>query len=204
MARMRWGWRGAFLVTIAAGLAGCATGSAGYSEPEQARVDAYERAAGQILQSRGMKAPAPVVRIGTDPTLAGAGRPAGYYTDRSGFRDAGRPGSIVVNHAAMADDFIAQAVLSQELAHYVLGHVDDRCRDRRIECDIEARIASVELLMTGWGLDYTDAIRLQYAYLKSVVLAARRGDITVVAGPSDPCRELQEFAARYKATASCE
>jgi hypothetical protein len=58
--------------------------------------------------------------------------------------------------------------------------------------------------MTGWGLDYTDAIRLQYAYLKSVVLAARRGDITVVAGPSDPCRELQEFAARYKATASCE
>jgi hypothetical protein len=110
----------------------------------------------------------------------------------------------VVNHAAMADDFIAQAVLSQELAHYVLGHVDDRCRDRRIECDIEARIASVELLMTGWGLDYTDAIRLQYAYLKSVVLAARRGDITVVAGPSDPCRELQEFAARYKATASCE
>src|SRR6185312_6046368 len=185
MARMRWGWRGAFLVTIAAGLAGCATGSAGYSEPEQARVDAYERAAGQILQSRGMKAPAPVVRIGTDPTLAGAGRPAGYYTDRSGFRDAGRPGSIVVNHAAMADDFIAQAVLSQELAHYVLGHVDDRCRDRRIECDIEARIASVELL-------------------KTVVLAARRGDITVVAGRSDPCRELQEFAARYKATASCE
>src|SRR6185503_3274170 len=131
MARMRWGWRGAFLVTIAAGLAGCATGSAGYSEPEQARVDAYERAAGQILQSRGMKAPAPVVRIGTDPTLAGAGRPAGYYTDRSGFRDAGRPGSIVVNHAAMADDFIAQAVLSQELAHYVLGHVDDRCPDRQ-------------------------------------------------------------------------
>ena len=114
---MRWGWRGAFLVTIAAGLAGCATGSAGYSEPEQARVDAYERAADQVLQSRGMKGPAPVVRIGTDPTLTGAGRPAGYYTDRSGFRDAGRSGTIVVNHAAMADDFIAQAVLSQELAH---------------------------------------------------------------------------------------
>jgi hypothetical protein len=200
---MRWGWRGTLAVTLAAGLAGCATGSATYSEPEQARVDAYERAAEQILQSRGMKGPAPLVRIGTDPSLDGAGRPAGYYIDRARFQDAGR-GSIVVNHAAMADDFIAQAVLSQELAHYVLGHADDRCRDRRVECDIEARIASVELLMTGWGLDYTDAIRLQYAYLKSVVLAARRGDVAVAPGRTDPCRELQEFAARYKATASCE
>ena len=203
MAGTRWGWGGALLVAIAAGLAGCATGSASYSEPEQARIDAYEKAAEQVLQSRGMKGPAPAVRIGIDPTLAGAGRPAGYYTDRSSFRDAGRA-SIVVNHAAMADDFIAQAVLSQELAHYVLGHADGRCRDRRIECDIEARIASVELLMTGWGLEYTDAIRLQYAYLKSVVLAARRGDVAVAPGRSDPCRELQEFAARYKATASCE
>ena len=203
MARTRWGWCGALVVVLAAGLAGCATGSAGYSEPEQARIDAYERAAEQVLQSRGMKGPAPVVRIGIDPTLTGAGRPAGYYTDRSGLRDAGR-GRIVVNHAAMADDFIAQAVLSQELAHYVLGHADDRCRERRVECDIEARIASVELLMTGWGLDYTDAIRLQYAYLKSVVLAAQRGDVAVAPGRTDPCRELQEFAARYKATASCD
>lgn len=204
MAWMRWGWRGVLLPIAAAGLAGCATGSAGYSEPEQARIDAYERAAEQVLQSRGMKGPAPVVKIGTDPVLANAGRPAGYYTDRFSFRDAGRSGSIVVNHAAMADDFIAQAVLSQELAHYVLGHADDRCRDRRIECDIEARITSVELLMTGWGLDYSDAIRLQYAYLKSVVLAAQRGDVPVAPGRSDPCRELQEFAARYKAQASCE
>lgn len=203
MARTRWGWRGALVVALAAGLAGCATGSPGYSEPEQARIDAYERAAEQVLQSRGMKGPAPVVRIGIDPALTGAGRPAGYYTDRSGLRDAGR-GRIVVNHAAMADDFIAQAVLSQELAHYVLGHADDRCRERRVECDIEARIASVELLMTGWGLDYTDAIRLQYAYLKSVVLAAQRGDVAVAPGRTDPCRELQEFAARYKATASCD
>ncbi len=200
---MRPGCRVAFVVAIAVGLAGCATGSTGYSEPEQARIDAYERAAEQVLESRGMKGPAPVVKIGTDPTLANAGRPAGYYTDRSSFRNGGR-GSIVVNHAAMADDFIAQAVLSQELAHYVLGHADDRCRDRRIDCDIEARIASVELLMTGWGLEYTDAIRLQYAYLKSVVLAARRGDLPIAPGGSDPCRELQEFAARYKATASCE
>jgi hypothetical protein len=203
MARTRWGWRGALVVALAAGLAGCATGSPGYSEPQQARIDAYERAAEQVLQSRGMKGPAPVVRIGIDPTLTAAGRPAGYYTDRSGLRDAGR-GRIVVNHAAMADDFIAQAVLSQELAHYVLGHADDRCRERRVECDIEARIASVELLMTGWGLDYTDAIRLQYAYLKSVVLAAQRGDVAVAPGRTDPCRELQEFAARYKATASCD
>jgi hypothetical protein len=191
------------VVTIAAGLAGCATGTPGYSEPEQARVDAYERAAEQVLQSRGMKGPAPIVRIGTDPTLASAGRPVGYYTDRSSFRDAGRT-SIVVNHAAMADDFIAQAVLSQELAHYVLGHVEDRCRDRRVECEIEARITSVELLMTGWGLEYSEAIRLQYAYLKSVVLAAQRGDVATAPGRSDPCRELREFAARYKATASCE
>jgi hypothetical protein len=127
----------------------------------------------------------------------------GYYSDRSSFRDAGRT-SIVVNHAAMADDFIAQAVLSQELAHYVLGHVEDRCRDRRVECEIEARITSVELLMTGWGLEYSEAIRLQYAYLKSVVLAAQRGDVATAPGRSDPCRELREFAARYKATASCE
>ena len=190
-------------MTIAAGLTGCATGGPRYSEPEQARIDEYERAAEQVLQSRGMTGPAPIVRIGTDPTLAGAGRPVGYYTDRSSVLAAGR-GRIVVNHAAMADDFIARAVLSQELAHYVLGHDEDRCRDRRVECEIEARITSVELLMTGWGLEYSEAIRLQYAYLKSVVLAARRGDLAVTPDRGDPCRELQEFAVRYKATVSCE
>ena len=121
---MRWGWRGAFLVTIAAGLAGCATGSAGYSEPEQARVDAYERAAGQILQSRGMKAPAPVVRIGIDPTLAGAGRPAGYYTDRSGFRDAGRPGSIVRCNHRHAGAEVAEHLPEQLPGPGLDGHRD--------------------------------------------------------------------------------
>jgi hypothetical protein len=193
----RKGWRrlGAGLAA-ALGLAGCATGSRSYTEPEQARIDAYERAAEQILQSRGMKGPAPAVRVGTDPSLAGAGRPAGYYTDQ------GR--RIVVNRAAVADDYIAQAVLSQELAHYVLGHADNACRERRLECEIEARIASVELLMTGWGLEYSDAIRLQYAYLKSVVLAAQRGEVPATPGKSDPCRELQEFATRFKAQASCE
>ncbi len=58
--------------------------------------------------------------------------------------------------------------------------------------------------MTGWGLEYSEAIRLQYAYLKSVVLAAQRGEVPAVPGRTDPCRELQEFAARFKASASCE
>ena len=195
MGRKGWGRLGAGLA-VALGLAGCATGSGAYTEPEQARIDAYERAAEQIFQSRGMKGPAPAVRVGTDPSLAGAGRPAGYYTDQ------GR--RIVVNRAAVADDYIAQAVLSQELAHYVLGHADGACRERRLECEIEARIASVELLMTGWGLEYSDAIRLQYAYLKSVLLAAQRGEVPATPGKSDPCRELQEFATRFKAQASCE
>jgi len=200
MSCTRPGWLAAGLLA-AIGLAGCATGSGAYSEPEQARIDAYERAAEQVLQSRGMKGPAPVVRVGTDPSLAAAGRPAGYYTDQG---RAARSGMIVVNRAAVADDYIAQAVLSQELAHYVRGHADGACRERRLECEIEARIASVELLMTGWGLEYSDAIRLQYAYLKSVVLAAQRGDVPAAPGKSDPCRELQEFATRFKASASCE
>jgi hypothetical protein len=195
MGRKGWGRLGVGLAATLA-LAGCATGSGAYTEPEQARIDAYERAAEQILQSRGMKGRPPAVRVGTDPSLAGAGRPAGYYTDQ------GR--RIVVNRAAVADDYIAQAVLSQELAHYVLGHADNACRERRLECEIEARIASVELLMTGWGLEYSDAIRLQYAYLKSVVLAAQRGEVPATPGKSDPCRELQEFATRFKAQASCE
>ena len=111
----------------------------------------------------------------------------------------------MVNRAAIADDYIAQAVLSQELAHFVLGHADDACRERRHECEVEARITSVELLDDRLGSRYSDAVRLQSAYLKSVRPGgpARGGD-----GPSrassDPCRELQEFAARFKAPASCE
>ena len=57
--------------------------------------------------------------------------------------------------------------------------------------------------MTGWDLSYADAVRLQYAYLKSVLLAVQR-DATTVAGDRDPCRQLQEFAARFKASATCE
>src|SRR5260370_3057166 len=109
MGRKGWGRLGAGLAA-ALGLAGCATGSGAYTEPEQARIDAYERAAEQILQSRGMKGPAPAVRVGTDPSLAGAGRPAGYYTDH------GR--RIVGNRAAAAHDYIAPPVLSPQLAPY--------------------------------------------------------------------------------------
>ena len=58
--------------------------------------------------------------------------------------------------------------------------------------------------MTGWDLSYADAVRLQYAYLKSVVLAVQRGDVAAVASDRDPCRALQEFAARFKASATCE
>jgi hypothetical protein len=189
---------------VALGLTGCASQLKAYTEPEQARIDEYERAAEQILRSRGIDGLPPAVRIGSDPELVNAGRPAAYYTPRTGLADLGRPGRIMINRAVIADDYIAQAVLSQELAHFVLGHADGRCQDRGHECEVEASITSVELLMTGWDLSYDDAVRLQYAYLKSVLLAVQRGDATAVAGVRDPCRQLQEFAARFKASASCE
>lgn len=192
------------VAVVVLGVTGCASQLKPYADPEQARIDEYERAAEQILRSRGIDGPPPVVRIGSDPALVNAGRPAAYYTPRTGLGDLGRPGRILINRAAIADDYIAQAVLSQELAHFVLGHADGRCRDRRHECEVEASITSVELLMTGWDLSYADAVRLQYAYLKSVVLAVQRGDTTTVAGDRDPCRQLQEFAARFKASATCE
>jgi hypothetical protein len=189
---------------VVLGLTGCASQLTPYADPEQARIDEYERAAEQILRSRGIDGPPPVVRIGSDPSLVNAGRPAAYYTPRAGLRGLGRPGRIMINRAVIADDYIAQAVLSQALAHFVLGHADGRCQDRRHECEVEASITSVELLMTGWDLSYADAVRLQYAYLKSVVLAVQRGDATTAAGDRDPCRELQEFAARFKAAATCD
>lgn len=184
--------------------AGCAAKVNPYTEPEQARIDEYERAAAQILRSRGIEGSPPAVRIGDDAALAGAARPAGHFVPRTGLSDLGRPGHIVVNRQAIADDLIAQAVLSRELARYVLGHADGRCRDRRQECEVEASITSVELLMTGWELSYGEAVRLQYAYLKSVVLAAQRGDPPASPGAGDSCSELQEFAARFKASATCD
>ncbi len=200
---MRWMAGGLVVAATALGLTGCAAGVKAYTDPEQARIDEYERAAEHILSSREIDGRPPAVRVGSEPELANAGRPSAYFTKRVGVRELGRPGVIVVNRAALADDYIAQAVLSRELAHYVLGHADGRCQDRRLECEIEANITSVELLMTGWELSYSDAVRLQYAYLKSVLLAVQRGDASAP-GAGDPCRELQEFAARFKASATCE
>jgi hypothetical protein len=194
--------RGALVVML--GLTACAAPLQSFSDPERVRIDEYERAARQILESRGIVGPPPAVRIGEDPTLSAMARPAAYFTPRTGFGDLGRPGRILINRAAVADDLIAQAVLSHELAHFVLGHGDGRCERRRHECEVEAHVTSVELLMTGWDLDYSDAVRLQYAYLKSVVLAVRREEATPSREARDPCRELEEFAARFKTSAACE
>jgi len=192
----------ALLVVL--GLSGCAAQLRPLTDLEQARIDEYERAARQVLHSRGIEGLPPVVRLGSDPALSAMTRPAAYYTARVGLADAGRPGRILINSMVVADDYIAQAVLSHELAHFVLGHGDGRCQDRRHECEVEAHVASVEILMTGWDLDYPEAVRLQYAYLKSVVLAVRREEASPPRGAGDPCRELEDFAARFKTSAACE
>ncbi|MGH7397199.1 MAG: hypothetical protein ACRELW_06650 [Candidatus Rokuibacteriota bacterium] len=189
---------------IVLGLSGCAAPLRPFNDLEQVRIDDYERAARQVLHSRGIEGPPPVVRIGSEPPLSSRARPAAYYTARVGFGDLGRPGRIMINRAVLADDYIAQAVLSHQLSHFVLGHGDGRCGNRRHECEVEAHIASVELLMTGWDLDYSEAVRLQYAYLKSVVLAVRREEAGSAEEPGDPCRELEEFADRFKISATCE
>ena len=150
-------------LVVALGLMACAAPLRSFSDLEQARIDEYERAARQILESRGIQGPPPAVRVGEDPALSAMARPAAYFTPRTGFGDLGRPGRIMINRAVVADDLIAQAVLSHELAHFVLGHGDGRCQSHRHECEVEASVASGELLMTGWALDYGDAVRLQYA-----------------------------------------
>lgn len=190
-------------LVVALGLTACAAPLRSFSDLEQARIDEYERAARQVLESRGIKGAPPAVRIGDDPALAAMARPAAYFTPRTGFSDIGRPGRIMINRAVVADDLIAQAVLSHELAHFVLGHADGRCQSHRHACEVEAHVASVELLMTGWDLDYGDAVRLQYAYLKSVVLAVRREEPNPPRA-GDPCRELEEFAARFKTSSACD
>lgn len=191
-------------LVVALGLTACAAPLRSFTDLEQARIDEYERAAGVILHSRGIEGPPPAVRVSDEPALAAKARPAAYFTPRAGFGDLGRPGRIMINRAALADDFIAQAVLSHELAHFVLGHGDGRCQSRRHECEVEAHVTSVELLMTGWDLDYGDALRLQYAYLKSVVLAVRREETTPSPDVGDPCRELEDFAARFKTSGACD
>jgi hypothetical protein len=190
-------------LVVALGLTACAAPLRSFSDVEQARIDEYERAARQVLESRGIKGGPPAVRIGDDPALATMARPAAYFTPHTGFGDLGRPGRIMINRAVVADDLIAQAVLSHELAHFVLGHADGRCQSHRHECEVEAHVASVEILMTGWDLDYGDAVRLQYAYLKSVVLAVRREEPSP-SRAGDPCRELEEFAARFKTSSACD
>ncbi|MGH7367066.1 MAG: hypothetical protein ACREKQ_13305 [Candidatus Rokuibacteriota bacterium] len=195
------------LVTVAMvvlGLSGCAAPLRPFTDPEQARIDEYERAARYILHSRGIAGKPPVVRVGSEPPLSSLARPAAYYTARAGFGDLGRPGRIMINRAVLADDYVAQAVLSHQLSHFVLGHGDGRCGNRRHECEVEAHIASVELLMTGWDLDYSEAVHLQHAYLKSVVLAVRREEAGPAGEPGDACRELEEFADRFKISATCE
>ena len=204
-ARAGRGITGLAMAAVALMPAGCAARLApAYSDPEQARIDEYEKAAQRVLESRGIDGQPPVVRVGSDPALVNAGHPAAYYQAGARLADAGRPGTILVNRPVLADDYIAQAVLSHELAHFVLGHTQDRCRDRQHECEVEAHVGSVELLMTGWGQSYGDAVRLQYAYLKSVVLAVQRGEATVAKGHIDPCRELQEYAARFQTSATCD
>lgn len=186
-------------------IAGCAARvTPPYSDAERARVDEYEKAAERVLKSREIAGRPPTVQVGSDPALVNAGHPAAYYQARVRLAGKGRPGAIVINRPVLADDYIAQAVLSHELAHFVLGHTDDRCRVRQHECEVEAYVGSVELLMTGWGLSYADAVRLQYAYLKSVVLAVQRGDATVAHGHVDACRELQEFSVRFQTSATCD
>src|SRR4029450_13400582 len=128
------------------------------------------------MKSREIGGRPPAVHVGSDPALMNARHPAAYYQRRTTLAGIGRPGAIVVNRPVLADDFIAQAVLSHELAHFVLRHTDDRCRERQHACEVEAYVASVELLMTGWGHSYSDAVRLQYAHLKNVVLAVQRVD----------------------------
>jgi hypothetical protein len=185
-------------------LAACAAPLHSITDVEQTRIDEYERAARQVLRSRGIDGPPPAVRVGADPALSALARPAGYYTTRAGLADLGRPGRIVINRAVLANDYIAQAVLSHELSHFILGRGDARCLGRRHECETEAHVTSVEVLMTGWDLEYSEAVRLQYAYLKSVVLAVRRGEEGPPDGADDPCRQLEEFAARFQTPAACE
>jgi len=199
-----WSIAAALTVGLALALPGCAgRATSSYSSDEQSRLDEYDKAAQRVLTSREIAGRPPSVEIGSDPALVNAGHPAAYYRRDTGLA-VGRPGAILVNRPVLADDYIAQAVLSHELAHFVLGHTDDRCRDRQHECEVEAYVGSVELLMTGWGHSYSDAVRLQYAYLKSVVLAVQRGEATVARGHVDPCRELQEFSARFQTTGSCD
>ena len=94
-------------------------------------------------------------------------------------RDRGR--RIVVNRAAVADDYIAQAVLSQELAHYVLAHdaplpgdSAEEMRHAYQERELDANAKSVEILERVGGLSEERALKTVYAYLLGVHWALER------------------------------
>src|ERR1700674_5451922 len=103
------------VLVVALGLAACAVPLRSFTDLEQARIDEYERAARQILDTRGIKGEAPAVRIDEEPALSAMALSAAFFTPRTGFSDIGRPGRILINRAVVADDLIAQAVLSHEL-----------------------------------------------------------------------------------------
>src|SRR4029450_4208633 len=108
----------ALMAGLALQLAGCAGRiPPPYSDAEQARVDEYEKAAERVMKSREIGGRPPAVHVGSDPALMNARHPAAYYQRRTTLAGIGRPGAIVVNRPVLADDFIAQAVLSHELAH---------------------------------------------------------------------------------------
>src|ERR1700752_5498974 len=98
-------------LVVALGLTACAAPLRSFTDLEQARIDEYERAARQILESRGIKGAPPAVRIGDDAALSALARPAAYFTSRTGLADVGRPGRIMINRAVLAADLIPQAVL---------------------------------------------------------------------------------------------
>ena len=80
--------RHAALVAVLA-LTACAAPLKSFTDPEQARIDEYERAARQVLESRGIKGLPPAVRVTAEPALATMARPAAYFTPRTG-----RPSSV--------------------------------------------------------------------------------------------------------------
>jgi hypothetical protein len=112
--------RHAALVAVL-GLTACAAPLKSFTDLEQARIDEYERAARQVLESRGINGLPPAVRVTAEPALATMARPAAYFTPRTGFGDLGRPGRSMINRAVVADDRIAQAVLSHDWCKFPCG-----------------------------------------------------------------------------------
>src|SRR3981081_2368240 len=94
-------------LVVVLGLTACAAPLRSFTDPEQARIDEYERAARQILESRGIQGPPPAVRVSSDPALAAMARPAASFTARTGFGDLDPPGRLMINLAAIAGHLIS-------------------------------------------------------------------------------------------------